>query len=368
MMIVRRLLANSLGGVAFSFALLIPTMLAGMSLAVDYSMYRIDLSRLQTAVDAGALSAVNNDKATPAEMTAAAVQMVNWNVPADFGTVTTTSDITVGKYATATGFVADNKVGANAIRVTAIRSAERGNAPNRILSQFLGNFTTTISATAVAARPDNIFYEPPEVTKLDSEAWDFNELYAYCYDYAAAGTPASKRSGMTLVSNNSRPGVNVASFPKTKAGDKIKAPPNPLVWPECKGATQSLSFRLRNFISANQTNSLFSTTTENNYYSDTTVTNGIETSALIGDLIETVLCDTAAKCDPSSSGTIIPKGRNRTPTVAKTACEPGKYMYFGWEDRPPKNGGSDKDFDDLTIRLRCPRNGKLGDTAPRLVG
>ena len=42
-------------------------------------------------------------------------------------------------------------------------------------------------------------------------------------------------------------------------------------------------------------------------------------------------------------------------------------MYFGWEDRPP-SGGSDKDYDDITMVMKCPKAGILGDGKTRLVG
>ena len=70
-------------------------------------------------------------------------------------------------------------------------------------------------------------------------------------------------------------------------------------------------------------------------------------------MLETYLCDTLAACKPISMGGIVPEGTGRIPHIETRPCEPGKYMYYGWEDMP----GFDRDFNDLRIILECPRPG-----------
>jgi Flp pilus assembly protein TadG len=66
-------------------------------------------------------------------------------------------------------------------------------------------------------------------------------------------------------------------------------------------------------------------------------------------------------------GSIVPKGDNRTPTPATTKCEPGKFLYIGFEDRPyvPGRNSSDystwgsgywtdRDYEDVTFVISCP--------------
>ncbi len=115
-----------------------------------------------------------------------------------------------------------------------------------------------------------------------------------------------------------------------------------------------------------------------NHYSDTNVdpNTGLETFSFRGDqmgyaapinIMETVVCDTKNLCNPDHPGSIVPKGDNRTPTPATTKCEPGKFMFIGFEDRPYVPGrpaaeystwGSgywtDRDYEDVTFVISCP--------------
>lgn len=184
---------------------------------------------------------------------------------------------------------------------------------------------------------------------------------------------------MTLIADNvPTSGTGVSNF-WTEAGKRGFGKVGNYIWPECdKG--ESLSFRLENIREVKQAVSN-TTTTKNawtnydnnkanmlfNHYTDTVIAAGVENfSGLTQSILETVRCDTKDLCDPNKSGTVIPKGKNRTPQVSGLPCLPGKYMYFGWEDRPP-NGGSDKDYDDIRILMRCPKTGTLGDGMSRLV-
>jgi hypothetical protein len=110
------------------------------------------------------------------------------------------------------------------------------------------------------------------------------------------------------------------------------------------------------------------------------LSNGTEIIDLQGfNILETVLCDSLSRCSPGSLGSSIPTGRNRAATRQREAqpCQPGKFMYFGFEDRPPGQAGradnwlwpawTDSDFDDIRIVMKCPNSGRLGDAIVRLV-
>jgi hypothetical protein len=84
-------------------------------------------------------------------------------------------------------------------------------------------------------------------------------------------------------------------------------------------------------------------------------------------MMETQVCTTQDLCNPYKSGSQVPFGPNRTPVKASTKCEPGKFMYIGFEDRPYIPGhtaaeystwGSgywtDRDYEDITFVISCP--------------
>jgi Flp pilus assembly protein TadG len=365
---VARLGANRSGAIAMIVAMALPALLGATAMAIDIGNYRYVQGRLQNAADAAALAALQKID-QPADVPAEAVNYAAQNVPAGFGTIMTASDVVVGVWdPVAKQFGPGPVVDQNAVRVTVQRSAARGNVVPTVMMHLFGG-SPDLSASAIAARQLIVQYEPPVATNLSNEAHDFNELYVYCYDYNGSGAPAARRSQMTLISNNYRAGRNVI----TESGGRITAvPADPLVWPEC-AAGESLSFRLRNLRSAKiewENNRRPANITEFNHHSDTRISLGVEyfdgLSAVT--ILETVRCDTEATCTPGGRGSIIPSGRNRTPLVSTVACEPGKFKYFGWEDRPPQLGGSDRDYDDIRILMRCPRQGRLGDGMSRLVG
>jgi hypothetical protein len=367
---IRRLATDRRGATAMVFATLTPLLLGAGAFAVDMAHYRYVDSRLQSAADSAALAGIRSldDEGIA---TSEAVEFAQRNVPESYGTVTQASDVDIGIYDPATdSFTVASGEDVNAIRVRAVRSAERDNAPPRILSAFLGIEPINITATAIAARQrQSVQYEPPERTNLDNEAHDYNEIWAYCFKYNGDGTPASNRSQMTLISNNMPANRKVTVESKGKITQE--PPGDDLVWPEC-APDESLSFRLRNFRTAKYDPTQWTKNKDImkegkgmwNHYTDTKIVNGVEDFALTNNILETVRCDTLAQCVP---GQQVPKGKNRTPKVETEPCLPGKYMYFGWEDRPP-SGSSDKDYDDIVIVMKCPKRGILGDGLTRLVG
>jgi Flp pilus assembly protein TadG len=384
----QRLCRDDRGAVAFVFAAMMPALLGGLALAVDVSMYRIAHSRLQAAADAAALAGLQAH-AKGGSATTRALEIASANVPTDYGAILTSADIELGMYSPETGFVVGGGANANAVRVAAARNTARGNAVPQIFSALFTSDRANISVAAIAARPINVFYEPPELTNLDNEAGDFNELYVYCFDSTGTGSPESRRSQMTLMSSNMPSNRSVV----TESGGIIPGNPSAaedLTWPSCNAEGQTLSFRLRNVRHAKSHKNLWASPgatiggktpgrPEHNHYTDTVVVDGKEAfPGLERPIVETVRCDTLDKCNTAKSGNIIPSGKNRTPALSPVACEPGKFMYFGWEDRPQNMTGAsgnwldpawtDRDFNDIVVVMRCPRSGQLGDGLARLVG
>jgi hypothetical protein len=151
--------------------------------------------------------------------------------------------VTLGIYDTANGFRPDNSSDANAVRVRGERSPDRGNGVNRLFSALFVDDAKKISVKAIAARPVNVFYQPPESRTLDPEAGDYNEIYVYCFDTRGSGSADSRRSQMTLVSNNMPPASDIVA---TSGGLITANPPTNPTWPRCTQEGQTLSIRLRN--------------------------------------------------------------------------------------------------------------------------
>lgn len=201
-------------------------------------------------------------------------------------------------------------------------------------------------------------YKAPEVSDLDPEAWDYNRIDVYCFDYENRRDRETRgRTKMTTIADNTG---TVYDYEM----------------PRC-GPNEMMSFKLLNIRGARQNPNLLRNGTRYEYYTDTHLNrNGAETydiscsgsscgSVPSGgwDILETVLCDTKEQCVPKSQGGIIPEGRHRTPQRTTQRCSPGKYMYYGWEDQP----GGDRDYDDIRIVIACPSLEQVEDRRVRLV-
>lgn len=376
---LRAIVADRRGIAAVFFALSVPVLVGAVAFAVDFTNYRVVHSRLQAAADAAAIAGVKALD-TPAATVAQARAFAQANVPASYGDITLDSDVQIGVFAPDNGFVVAAGAGGaarpNAVRVEAVRSAARGNAAKRLFFAFWGPAEMSLAAEATAARQLNIQYEPPEGTWPDPSAWDYNEIWAYCYDRNAGGSAESRRSNMTLIGNNwqqkrkNSKGKTIDRGDVRDASDGFitEVAAQPPVWPKCTEAGQSLSFRLRNIREANETPANFEDPREYNYFTDTVISAGVESfSGLTEAMVETVRCDSRNACDTDKKGNIIPSGSNRNPNIESKPCAPGKFMYFGWEDRPT-SGGGDRDFNDIRLIMKCPAEGYLGDGITRLVG
>jgi hypothetical protein len=385
--VLARLRAARQGATAAIFALSMPVMAGGLALGIDFSLYNMVHNRMQATVDGAALAAAMEIE-RGGDVTAKALEFVGGELPAGFAGMTTAADVTLGIYDAANGFRPDNSSDANAVRVRGERSPGRGNPVNQLFSALFVDDVKKISVEAIAARPVNVFYQPPQSRVLDPEAGDYNEIYVYCFNTRGSGSAESRRSQMTLVSNNMPANADMVAI----SGGRITA--NPVAsptWPRCIQEGQTLSIRLRNVRHVKANPVLWANPTatisgvqpgrpEHNYYTDTRIENWTEEFDLQNfNVLETVRCDSEAQCTPGSGSSIVPAGRNRQATRNRETqpCEPGKFMYFGFEDRPPGQAGAnsnwlqpawtDADYDDIRIVMKCPNSGRLGDAFVRLV-
>ncbi|HLS19247.1 MAG TPA: pilus assembly protein TadG-related protein [Paracoccaceae bacterium] len=379
-----RLLGAEKGAVALTVAILSPVLIGMAALALDIAYYRSVHSQLQTAVDAAALAAVQRLDSEISAI-ATAIEFAGRNVPASYGAVTLADNVELGVYDADTRLFTPGDgiwIDVNAVRVTAERSPSHGNELKRFFGRILGDGPVTARASAVAARHAWLQYDPPVSVSLANEAGDYNEMYAYCFDYKGSGPASERRSQMTLIANNMPPGSDIR---KISNGVIDRLPPadwEDSAWPGCAEG-ESLSLRLRSIRHAKSHPELWSRPDEWPYrpeydhYTDTAIVDGKEEFNLEHPILETIRCDSIEECDPDHPDNILPQGTGREPRVETRPCMPGKFMYFGWEDRPDTGqkpnrnwtdpGWTDLDFDDIRILMKCPETGLLGDGIARLV-
>lgn len=361
--IIKKLLADRTGNVALIFALsLVPVFgLAGMS--VDTARLMNVRSTLQAEADATALnSAVGGpDSNFNTQLTA-----MHERVMGQFGNAGL-SDLSI----------AGNWSGAN-FRVEA--SARVNTVLVHAVPGIGDNVRVSVRATARLHQPLQQ-YEVPEMTWLDPDAGDYNRIYVYCFDPDpnSGKTLDERRTQRTPLQDNN--GVNfIQQYSQYD-------------WPRCEQG-ETISFELYNLrfsrnspqrIDHNPANDHnwcqhaplpgYPNPCRHRHFTDTVLINGVEQhTGLQFDILETVLCDTFEDCAPQNQGGILPSGTNRTPQKDTVGCSPGKYMYYGWEDRPPgmpggtanwtQMGWTDRDYDDIRIVIQCP---DYDDNAARYV-
>lgn len=220
--------------------------------------------------------------------------------------------------------------------------------------------TIELGVVSVAGRtPPTYVTTPPERSLLDPEAGDYNRIYMYCFDPENANVEQRDRSGLTPIADNGTPPTDYSNR----------------ALPEC-GPGEAVSYMLRNVRGARSNRGKWDRATEEvyEYYADARIDpetervthdvrgfrvgNGQRRTALdmsASPILETILCETAEACRPAREGGVIPNRKTgRTPNVEQGACVAGKYMYFGWEDRPPGFGWTDTDYDDIRLVVSCP--------------
>lgn len=370
---IRDLLQNKRGSVAVIFGLSVIPILGVAGIAVDYSRASSARTSLQSKSDVIALTiAGNGTKAGYQEV----VSRMSMGTANEIG-------VSGLKELAFTGTWTDEMTFA----VTATGQLDTLIA--HVLPSVFSRMDLGVIAVARISE-QQYQYDPPVLTYLDPDAGDYNQLYAYCFDYTRAvpSNPALNyrhRSQMTLIADNN--------------GKEYE-----FEWPRC-GEGESLSIRMRNLRHVRSHPKLLADRTlppyaaEFDYYTDTRIFEGRETSDIVREnvwapshwpaqyrdgqvrngfnMLETVLCDSLTECVGTSRGGVLPEGKNRNPSTSANACSPGKYMYFGWEDRPPRQVGAsgrwtdpawtDRSYDDIRIVMKCPDGGPIGDRNVRLI-
>ncbi len=323
------------GTIAIVFALLLVPMLGAVGLAVDYQRLSTARQFLQSQVDAAALGGAG---AGPDGETGRWLERAERATRLKFADSTWLDSLVVdGAWRSPAEFVAEARA---VVDLTFLR----------LLPGVPDSVDVAVRAVAQLALP-TLVYEEPLLAQLDPEAGDYNRLAAYCFDPRAveAGT-GDGRSQMTTIADNAGTGYSF-TMPRCAAGEV-------------------LSYRLLNVRNARTSPRHWDDPLRERYeyHTDTTLVEGVEQYDLDGwEILETVLCDTLADCRPASAGGVIPEGKNRVPRRATGACEPGKFMYYGWEDRPPGRGWTDRDYDDIRVIIACPVIELDGDKRIRLV-
>lgn len=330
-----RFLRNDRGNVAIVFGLMMVPAFAAVGASVDYVRVSAAKTYLQAQIDAAALSiaASNLEHDPQAELDFVAAQM-----NANGGGI---SDVSVtGRWMNAS----DYEITATARLGTVIIQVVPGMADSVAVS--------ALAVARVETEEPFVQYKEPAMAWLEPEAGDYNRIYAYCYNHAERNNPETHgRTQMTAIADNAQT-------------------PYEYTMPRCKEG-ETLSLRLHNVRNARWSGfapQAWDDPTWQNfqYYSDTQFDpQGVEQFDLGGwAILETVHCKTLWECTtPKHQGGKIPTGRDRTPERHTTACKPGEFLYFGWEDRPPpKSNGqaqggdswTDRDYDDIRIVLECP--------------
>lgn len=341
---MKRFLECTKGNFAVAFSIAVLPVLGAAGVAVDYSRALNVQSFMQAQADAAALAAIrvgHGGKDT------AHLEYVKAAVAQRFGG----------------DWVGSLTVEAEWPTVSDYRVVVRGAMPVTLLSAVPGlsdAVPLSVTATARIGEPRYV-YEAPEMAELDNEAGDYNRIYVYCFDpVKGASDREAARSKMTAIADN--------------AGTKYK-----FEMPRCD-AGQTLSFKLLNvrLVRGEPAKWEDSKSQRFEYYTDTVIQGGVDKHDLGGwSVLETVLCNSLKECEKKSKGGIVPEGANRTPVQAKASCSPGKYMYYGWEDRPPGMAGpskdwtdvawTDRDYDDIRIVIKCPKLETLQERMVLLV-
>lgn len=339
------------GNVAVIFGISVIPVFGLAGGAVDFSQATRDMAGLQAAFDAASIAGVRQAALGSAVVTLTAQNYLNANLPTRLKTYpisVTTSD------------------GGKTLRI----STNSATMQTTFLG-IIGMKTMNIVAksTATSSTFDTITSKKPVTAQLDPEAGDYNRMYVYCYDDARRNQSDRGRSQMTAIADNAGTTYNFNM-------------------PACK-PTETFSYRLYNVRNARTQPSLWDTALPGtliannaadwadpwsnnrsyNYYSDTRLVGGVPVNQFDNNvpILETIICDTLAQCKNKSAGGIIPTGTGRTPLQATKACSPGKYIYFGWEDRPPGYGWTDSDYDDIRVIVECPSTTTTSTTVVRLV-
>jgi Flp pilus assembly protein TadG len=318
------------GSVAIIFAFMAIPMIGMVGLAVDYSRLTVIQNTMQTAADDAALAAAwDGPNQNGTRHVAQASNMVRANFSGDDWLLNLNI---AGRWVNENNYRVDISAPVNLFFIN-------------ILPNIPNTWDVSVRAIAQLTEP-TYYYKEPEMAMLDPEAGDYNRLYAYCYNR----TTDTRTQEIAIADN---------------AGTKYN-----FTVPQCESG-EALSYRLYNVRNSRTSPDQWDrgTATRYNFYTDTVIRDGVEDyTGLHYDIVETVLCDSLEVCKPHNQGGVIPEGRDRVPQQNTRSCEPGKFMYYGWEDRPPGLGWTDRDYDDIRLIIECPTVIIDGEKKVRLVG
>lgn len=339
------------GNIIIIFALSLPLVLGTGGIIVDYSnSVRIRTTQSSIA-DATALLVANADTVEAATQ---AYNLANSQLVSKLGNPINPGGYTVeGKWIDGSNY---------RVKITSTMKTA-------LVHLLPGVANTIVISTATTVNRVAPIYEtaPPTFSQISPEAADYNRIYIYCFssDPARQKEADAGRRGITPIADNADP-------PTSYDMSKI---------PTC-GNNEAPSYMLRNVRDARTNSKRWNETGSNtyNYYTDVTIDTGtrVQTMNLKGSnmgngsivdvvkypMLETIVCDTQKDCTSKSAGGIIPNRQTgRKPLVAGTSCQEGKYLYYGWEDRP----GGDQDYDDIRLVVNCPKQIKTSDKKIRIV-
>jgi Flp pilus assembly protein TadG len=387
-----RFSSDERGNIGLLFGLTLVPMAGAAGVAVDYSVASNIKTAMQTEVDATALEAAR-----------AAVDI---HINPTHAGKTASERQTIIEQKIAEVLTARTAMARSRSSTSNTNFTYRGAWADTLKTEYLVTATVDVkrsvripygsdSIAVASSATAKLHYEgvttttTPTIDRPGFEAGDYNRIYAYCFNKNEADA-AKRRSKMTAVSSNGQTGA-VMELQNNKVFQNV-------VMPTCdsdKGET--LSWRLYN-VRGSRTNPSkwpkddpkydppndYSPITDAknaeiyNHYSDTVLdpNTGAESYQFRGDahgfyapinMMETVVCDTADQCTPGKPGNIVPSGKNRNPNISNKKCEPGKFMFIGWEDRPflPKTSvpdystnnswqWTDSDYDDIRLVVSCP--------------
>ncbi|WP_421950187.1 TadE/TadG family type IV pilus assembly protein [Pelagibacterium sp.] len=392
------------GVVAVIFAVMAIPFIAMAGWAVDYVRLQHVQEKLQIEADSAALNALIED--------------VDWEVVHDAAMAEIARNYN-GSWAREVQ-VEGEWLNQYDFRVTA--SADVPLAFIKLLPGIGDVQRVSVAAVAQVERPD-LKWVAPEFSELSYEAADFNRLWLYCYwiDRPEGDPSQPKRTQMVPIADNGGSSANRDLRFVPDPGDPAD-PDNPIVdpwlrdeyarrtallgppgldtseqgvWRQISGGSGAerrytylmpqcpqgsfLSIRLENVRNSRTSPQRWDAGgSRYNYYTESEWIpgspekyHGLEApSGQKVTILETILCDTLEECrrTPAQGGKIPPNNStNRTPQQATEECGEDKFMYYGWEDRPPEIAGSDRDYDDIRIVMACPEQVSSGERNARLL-
>lgn len=342
---------NENGAVAIIFALAAMPIITLAGGTADYVLMTRDTAQLQVVFDAAAMAAMRD-----AQLGKVAVELRASNhVRAHLDSRLSAYPISIS--ASATGDMIEIKTDGAKMR-----------------THFLGliglNTIDVVARTkAMSTFVETITQNKPVTAQLDPEAGDYNRMYVYCYDDSRRNFADRGRSQMTAIADNAGTTYNF-TMPSCKPNETFSyrlynvrnARTQPWLWDTALPGTLIANNAL-DWANPWGNNAAY------NYYSDTRMSGGMMTHQFENGvpILETVICENLNQCKPRTNGGILPSGSNRTPQQANKACAPGRFIYFGWEDRPPGYGWTDSDYDDIRVIVECPSTTTTRTTVVRLL-